>query len=65
MTLLGKGAIRGKVVDPLGNPVRDFRVQVGIPKGAGPGDPVGGYFAGYASTGLALHGTMASSSSAV
>jgi uncharacterized GH25 family protein len=54
VTLLGGGAIRGRVVDPLGNPVRDFRVQVGIPTGAKPGEPVGGYFAGYSGTGLAF-----------
>jgi protocatechuate 3,4-dioxygenase beta subunit len=54
VTLLGGGAIRGRVVDPAGNPVRDFRVQVGIPKGAQSGDPVGGYFAGYGGTGLAF-----------
>ena len=34
--------------------MRNFRVQVGIPKGAKPGDPVGGYFAGYGGTGLAF-----------
>ena len=49
-----RGAIRGRVVDPAGNPVRNFRVQVGIPKGAKPGEPVGGYFAGYGGTGLAF-----------
>jgi Carboxypeptidase regulatory-like domain len=54
LTLLGEGAIRGRVVDPLGNPVRDFRVQVGMPKGAKLGEPVGGYFAGYSGTGLAF-----------
>ena len=54
VTLLGRGAIRGRVVDPLGNPARDFRVQVGIPQGTKPGDPVGGYFAGYSGTGLAF-----------
>lgn len=54
MVLLGEGAIRGRVVDPLGNPVRNFRVQVGIPKGTKPGDPVGGFFAGYSGTGLAF-----------
>jgi uncharacterized GH25 family protein len=54
VTLLGGGAIRGRVVDPVGNPVRNFRVQVGIPKGAKPGEPVGGYFAGYGGIGLAF-----------
>ena len=54
LTLLGRGVIRGRVVDPLGHPVRDFRVQVGIPKGTRPGDSVGGYFAGYSGTGLSF-----------
>ena len=54
VTLQGEGAIRGRVVDPAGNPVRNFRVQVGIPKGTKPGDPVGGYFAGYSGTGLSF-----------
>lgn len=54
MTLTGEGAIRGRVVDPSGEPVRNFRVQVGIPAGAKPGEPVGGYFAGYSGTGLAF-----------
>ena len=54
VTLLGEGAIRGRVIDPAGKPVRNFRVQVGIPKGAKPGDPVGGYFAGYGGTGLSF-----------
>jgi hypothetical protein len=54
ITMLGGGAIRGRVVNASGNPVRDFRVQVGIPKGAKSGEPVGGYFAGYSGTGLAF-----------
>ena len=54
MVLLGAGAIRGRVVGLGGKPVRNFRVQVGIPKGAKPGEPVGGYFAGYTGTGLAF-----------
>jgi hypothetical protein len=54
VVMLGGGAIRGRVVGPLGNPIRNFRVQVGIPKGARPGEPVGGYFAGYGGTGLAF-----------
>ncbi|WP_406697279.1 carboxypeptidase regulatory-like domain-containing protein [Singulisphaera sp. Ch08] len=54
VVLLGGGAIRGRVVDPLGNPVKNFRIQVGIPKNSKPGDPVGGYFAGYGGTGLAF-----------
>jgi Carboxypeptidase regulatory-like domain len=54
ITLLGGGAIRGRVVDTAGHPVRNFRVQVGIPKGFKPGDPVGGYFAGYGGIGLSF-----------
>ena len=54
IALMGVGAIRGRVVDSVGKPVRNFRVQVGIPKGAKAGDPVGGYFAGYSGTGLAF-----------
>lgn len=54
MTLQGEGAIRGRVVDPTGTPVRNFRIQVGIPKNSKPGDPVGGYFAGYGGTGLSF-----------
>src|SRR5262249_42162158 len=52
--LLSGGAIRGRVIDPAGRPVRNFRVQVGIPRGARPGDSVGGYFAGYVGTGLSF-----------
>jgi hypothetical protein len=54
VTLLGGGAIVGRVVDPAGNPVQDFRVQVNLPKDPNPGDPVGGYFAGYSGTGLSF-----------
>lgn len=54
ITLLGGGVIRGRVVDPAGHPVRNFRVQLGIPRGANPGDPVGGYFAGYGGVGLSF-----------
>ena len=54
MTLLSGGAIRGRVIDPTGKPVRNFRIQVGIPKGAKPGEPVGGYFAGYGGTGVSF-----------
>ena len=54
MTLQGEGAIRGRVLDPAGNPVRNFRIQVGVPKDFKPGDPAGGYFAGYGGTGLSF-----------
>lgn len=52
VTLLGEGAIRGRVLDPAGTPVKNFRILVGIPDGTKPGDPVGGYFAGYGGPGL-------------
>jgi protocatechuate 3,4-dioxygenase beta subunit len=54
ITLLGDGAIRGRVVDPTGRPARNFRIQVGTPKGYKAGDPAGGYFAGYSGTGLSF-----------
>jgi hypothetical protein len=53
-TVLGEGAIRGRVLAPTGKPVRNFRIQVGIPKGSKPGDPVGGYFAGYGGSGVSF-----------
>jgi hypothetical protein len=46
------GAIRGRVVDAAGKPVRNFRVLINIPHGNGPGERVGGYFAGYCGTGV-------------
>ena len=54
VTLLGGGAVRGRVVDASGKPVRHFRVLLGIPKDAKPGEPVGGFFAGYQRTGLSF-----------
>ena len=41
--LAGEGPIRGRVVDFLGNPVRNFRIKIGFPKKRKPGDEVGGY----------------------
>ena len=53
VVLRGAGAIRGRVVDPAGRPVRNFRVQVNSPKVTKPGDPAeGGFFAGYVGIGL-------------
>ena len=54
VTLLGAGALRGRVVDPAGNPVRNFRIRVSLPRGFKPGDPAGGYFAGYDWVGLSF-----------
>jgi hypothetical protein len=43
----GAGAIRGKVVDPDGKPVRDFRIRLQMPRESKPGDQSGGFYAGY------------------
>ena len=53
-TLLGEGAIRGRVVSPEGRPVRNFRVVLGMPKDLKRGEPAGGYFAGYSGIGLSF-----------
>jgi hypothetical protein len=45
--LEGAGAIRGKVVDPDGKPVRDFRIRLQMPRESKPGDQSGGFYAGY------------------
>jgi protocatechuate 3,4-dioxygenase beta subunit len=52
VTMTAEGAIRGRVVDPLGHPVRNFRVLINIPKGNRPGEKVGGFFAGFTGTGV-------------
>ena len=54
ITLSAGGAIRGRVLDLAGNPVRNFRIQLAIPKERKPGEAVGGYFAGYGGTGLSF-----------
>jgi hypothetical protein len=41
------GAVRGMVVDGDGKPVRNFNVRVQIPRDLKPGEPAGGYYAGY------------------
>ena len=41
------GAIRGIVLDPEGRPVRQFRIRIQIPRNLKPGEPTGGYYAGY------------------
>ena len=46
------GAIRGKVVDADGKPVRDFRVLLNASRERKPDDKFGGFFAGYCGIGL-------------
>jgi thiol-disulfide isomerase/thioredoxin len=46
------GAIRGKVVDVDGKPVRNFRVLLNISRERKPDDKYGGFFAGYCGIGL-------------
>jgi hypothetical protein len=52
VTMQYGGAIRGRVLDPAGRPVRNFRVLINMPHDLGPTDKAGGYFAGYCGTGL-------------
>lgn len=46
------GAIRGKVVDHEGKPVRNFRVLLNVSRERRPADKYGGFFAGFTGTGL-------------
>ncbi len=46
------GAIKGRVVDRDGKPIRNFRVLVNFPRQQQPGDNSGGYFAGYCGIGV-------------
>ena len=46
------GAIRGRIVDRDGKPVRSFRILVNIPRERVPSEKVGGFFAGYCGIGL-------------
>ena len=52
MTMSAAGAIRGRVVDEQGKPVRNFRVLLNGSRGREPGDKFGGFFAGFCGTGL-------------
>lgn len=52
ITLAGDGAIRGRVVDFLGNPIKNFRIKVGFPKERKPGDESGGYYVGFGNPGV-------------
>jgi len=45
--LVGIGGIRGRVMDPDGNPVRNFRIRLQIPRDPAPGLATGGFFAGF------------------
>ncbi len=46
------GAVRGRVTDGEGKPVKRFRVLVNFPRERKPDDELGGYFAGYCWPGL-------------
>jgi protocatechuate 3,4-dioxygenase beta subunit len=41
------GAVRGRIVDGRGRPVRNFKVRAMIPRVREPREPVGGYYAGF------------------
>jgi hypothetical protein len=45
--LVAGGAIRGRVLDPEGKPVRDFRIRLEIPRNLKLGERAGGYYAGF------------------
>ena len=50
----GEGLIRGRVVDSDGAPVRNFRILLDAPRQRDPGDPIGGFFAGFSGVGLSF-----------
>ncbi len=52
ITMQAGGAIRGRVVDPEGRPVRNFRVLLNASRHRQPGDSFGGFFAGFCGIGL-------------
>ncbi len=52
VTMPAAGAIRGRVVDPDGRPVRNFRILLSGARPSLPDDKSGGYFAGLCGTGL-------------
>ena len=45
--LIAGGAISGNVVDARGEPVRNFKIRVMIPRAYKPNELAGGYYAGY------------------
>ncbi|MFO0937745.1 MAG: sigma-70 family RNA polymerase sigma factor [Gemmataceae bacterium] len=52
ITMQYGGAIKGKVVDLNGKPIRNFRVTVNFPQDPKAGDHTEGYFAGYSGVGV-------------
>lgn len=54
VTMSAAGAIRGKVVDASGRPVRNFRVLLNGSRRREPGDKFGGFFAGFCGIGLSF-----------
>jgi peroxiredoxin/protocatechuate 3,4-dioxygenase beta subunit len=52
VTMQPGGAIRGRVVDPEGRPVRNFRILLNGSRERHPGDKGGSFFAGFCGIGL-------------
>jgi hypothetical protein len=52
VTLAYGGAVKGRVLDHTGKPVRNFRVLVSFPRERRNGDQTDGYFAGYCGIGV-------------
>jgi thiol-disulfide isomerase/thioredoxin len=52
VTMRGGGAIQGRVVDPEGRPVRNFRILLNASRERRPDDKFGGFFAGFTGIGL-------------
>ncbi len=51
---LSRGAVRGRVYDPEGKPVRDFRIRIQRPRVHAPNEETGGYYVGYESVGVSF-----------
>ncbi len=54
VTLCSVGAVRGRVLNPRGKPVRNFRVSVDIPHKYAPTEQVGGFDVGYMGFGVSF-----------
>jgi hypothetical protein len=52
VTMLYGGAVKGRVIDRDGKPIRNFRVLVGFPRERQAGDKTEGFFAGYSGMGV-------------
>jgi beta-lactamase regulating signal transducer with metallopeptidase domain len=52
VTMLYGGAVKGRVVDRDGKPVRNFRLLVSFPRAPQAGDQTAGFFAGYSGIGV-------------